>query len=327
MNVALIGAGGIGQKRAANLAGSTLVVCCDSVLERAEGIARRHPGAAATTDWKAAVARPDIDIVIISTTHEMLPQIGQAAATTGKHILMEKPGARRASELDRLAATAQTTGSLVRIGFNHRYHRAFRKARTIFDSGVLGTPYLVRARYGHGGRIGYEKEWRAEPNVSGGGEAIDQGVHLIDLARWFLGEFPGVQGCVRTFFWNMPVEDNAFFLLQSASGGVASLHASWTEWKNLFSFELFCRNGKLEVSGLGGSYGTETLRHYQMLPQMGPPETTIYEYPTADDSWEHEFLAFLEDIQLKRQPQPGIADAQAALRIVEQVYASKEQQP
>lgn len=322
--VALVGAGGIGQKRAANLAGATLVVCCDSILERAEGIARRHPGATATTDWKSVVARTDIDIVIVSTTHDMLPRIGEAAAVHGKHLLIEKPGARRAEELDRLAATAQETGSLIRLGFNHRYHRAIQKARALFDSGVLGDPFYIRGRYGHGGRIGYEKEWRAVPEVSGGGEAIDQGIHLIDLARWFLGDFPKVQGCVQTFFWNMPVEDNAFFLLQSSSGSVASLHASWTEWKNLFSFEIFCRNGKLEISGLGGSYGTESLRYYQMLPEMGPPDTVIYEYPAPDDSWEREFSDFLEDIRLKRQPRPGIADAQAALRIIEQIY--KEQQ-
>jgi predicted dehydrogenase len=323
--VAIIGAGMIGQKRAANLGGASLVACCDSVLARAEAITSRHPGAVASTDWKAVVARPDIDIVIISVTHDILPVIGAAAAANGKHVLIEKPAARRAAELDPMAAAAKATGALVRIGFNHRYHRAFQKARAIFDSGVLGEPYLVRGRYGHGGRIGYESEWRAVPDVSGGGEAIDQGVHLIDLARWFLGDFPTVQGCVRTFFWNMPVEDNAFFLLQTATGCVASLHASWTEWKNLFSFEFFCRNGKLEVSGLGGSYGIESLRHYQMSPEMGPPETAIYEYPMADDSWEQEFRAFLDDIRLKRQPQPGIVDAQAALRIVEQVY--KEKQP
>jgi predicted dehydrogenase len=213
---------------------------------------------------------------------------------------------------------------LVRVGYNHRFHRAFEKARTIFDSGVLGAPNLVRGRYGHGGRPGYDKEWRAVPEVSGGGEAIDQGVHLIDLARWFLGDFSKVQGTMRTFFWDMPVEDNAFFLLETASGCVASLHASWTEWKNLFSFELFCKNGKLEVTGLGGSYGVETLKHYQMLPQMGPPDTFIYEYPMADDSWDREFRTFLEDIELNRQPQPGLADAQAALRIVEHVYNQEQ---
>jgi predicted dehydrogenase len=321
--VAIVGAGTIGQKRAANLAGCELAVAADLILDRAQTLASRHAGATATTDWKAAVNRRDVDIVIVATPHHLLAEVATIAAGAGKHVLIEKPGARRAAELDAVAEVAQDAGALVRIGFNHRYHPALLKAREIFDSGVLGPPYLVRGRYGHGGRIGYETEWRADPLISGGGEAIDQGIHLIDLARWFLGDFSRVNGCTRTFFWKMPVEDNAFFLLETPTGSVASLHVSWTEWKNLFSFELLCRNGKLEVSGLGGSYGVERLHHYQMFEEMGPPETTIYEYPMPDKSWKAEFLDFLEDILMKRPPEPGIADAQASLRVVESIYEAQ----
>jgi predicted dehydrogenase len=207
------------------------------------------------------------------------------------------------------------------VGFNHRFHRAFRKAREIFESGALGEMMFIRGRYGHGGRPGYEREWRADPRRSGGGELLDQGSHLIDLARWFLGDFENVRGAACTYFWDMPVEDNAFLLLETAIGQVAFLHASWTEWKNTFSFEICGRHGKLEISGLGGSYGTERLAYYRMLPQMGPPETSAWEYPMADDSWETEFAEFVEDIRAGRQPEPGLLDAQAALRIVERVYA------
>ncbi len=237
--------------------------------ERAENLARLYPGAQVTTEAESAAASSAVDLVIVATTHDVLAPLAARAASAGKHVLLEKPGARYAAELDPVAEAARSTGVLVRVGFNHRYHRAFRKARAILDTGALGEPMFVRARYGHGGRPGYEKEWRAVPDISGGGEAIDQGVHLIDLARWFLGEFVDVQGAAPTFYWNMPVEDNAFFLLRTVSGRVAFLHASWTEWKNLFSFEYSGRCGKLEITGLGGSYGTERLAHYQMLPENG----------------------------------------------------------
>jgi len=320
MRVAIIGCGLIGQKRARALPqGWSLALCCDQVRDRAENLARLYPGAQVTTDAESAAASSGVGLVIVATTHDALAPLAARAARAGKHVLVEKPGARCAAELDPIANAAQSTGVLVRVGFNHRYHRAFRKARAILDTGQLGEPMFVRARYGHGGRPGYEKEWRAVLDVSGGGEAIDQGVHLVDLARWFLGEFVDIQGAAPTFYWNMPVEDNAFFLLRTASGRVAFLHASWTEWKNLFSFEYSGRCGKLEIAGLGGSYGTERLAYYQMLPGMGPPETTIYEYPAADDSWEAEMADFSEDIRLQRTPSPGIADAQAALRIAEQV--------
>lgn len=310
----------MGHKRARALAGAHPALCCDPVLERAQVLAASTPGARVVADWREAAVAPDIDLAIVATTHDMLAPVAALAASAGKHVLIEKPGARRAAELDAVAEAASRTGALVRVGYNHRAHRALRKAHDMAASGAVGELMFVRGRYGHGGRPGYDREWRANSAFSGGGELIDQGVHLIDLARWFLGEFTCTRGSVPTFFWDMPVEDNAFLLLETERKQVAFLHASWTEWKNLFSVEIYGRTGKLEITGLGGSYGTERLAFYEMLPEMGPPPTQIWEYPMPDNSWETEFQDFLHDIRLGRQPSPGIADAQAVLRVVESVY-------
>jgi len=320
--VAIVGCGLIGQKRARMLERGALRVACDADGGRAAALAVPY-GAEASTDWQATVGRDDVDVVIVATPHDALAPITAAAAGHGKHVLVEKPAARTARELDAVRDAVGRTGAKVRVGFNHRYHRAFRQARAIVDDGGVGPLTHVRARYGHGGRLGYEREWRFVPAISGGGEAIDQGMHLVDLARWFLGDFDLIAGAMPTYFWDAPVEDNAFFLLRTPSGQVASLHASWTEWKNLFSFEIFGRTGKLEISGLGGSYGVERLAHYAMTPELGPPPTTIWEYPMADDSWEAEYAAFLDDIRLDRVPDPGFEDAAAALAIVERVYAAE----
>lgn len=321
MNVAIVGCGLMGQKRARALAGCELIACADLVLERAESLARSVPGSTAYRDWRAAVDRPDVDIVVVSTTHNMLAEITSGAILAGKHVLVEKPAARRAAELDPLIVEAEKAGVAVRVGFNHRYHPAFRQARLLLDSGAVGELLYVRGRYGHGGRLGYDTEWRAQPDLSGGGVLIDQGVHLIDLARWVLGEIVGVDGYAQTYFWKMPVEDNGFLLLKTARSQVAFLHMSCTEWKNQFSFEIVGSNGKLEVTGLGGSYGIERLAFYHKLPQMGPPETTIWEYPMADNSWEVEFTELVEDIRINRQPSANLHDARAALAIVESIYA------
>ena len=320
MNVVIIGCGLIGQKRAQTLAGCRLVACVDLVLEKAEKLAKQFSGAVALTDWRAAINRPDVDIVIISTLHVTLAEIGLAAVQAGKHVLLEKPAGRHSSELEPVIAAAKKSNALVRVGFNHRYHRAFRKARELVDADALGELMFIRARYGHGGRVGYDKEWRAQPELSGGGELIDQGVHLIDLARWFLGDFSDVQGHAHTYFWDMPVDDNGFLLLKTPKKQTAFLHASCTEWKNLFSFEIYGRNGKIDINGLGGSYGVERITHYKMSPAMGPPETFAWEYPMTDNSWEVEFAEFLEDIRLKRQPVAGLKEAHAALQIVEEIY-------
>jgi predicted dehydrogenase len=318
--VAIVGCGLIGGKRASALGGARLVACADLDLARADALARRAPGALATADWREAIAAPGVDIVIVATTNEHLASVGRAAIDAGKHVLIEKPAARTVAEIDPLIAAAAHRGVQVRVGFNHRYHPAFQQARALLDAGVAGDLMFLRGRYGHGGRVGYEQEWRADPERSGGGELIDQGVHLIDLARWVLGEFPTIDGFARTYFWQMPVDDNAFLLLRTAREQAAMLHVSCTEWKNLFSFEIYGKLAKLHIEGLGGSYGVERLSYYKMLPEMGPPETTIWEYPRGDQSWALEFAEFLEDVRLGRTPSAGLADARAALHVVEEIY-------
>lgn len=321
MNYAIIGCGLIGKKRLAGLpADSKLAVACDTNLSRAEELVKLAQSGKAIADFKIAVADPQVDAVIVATINSALGEVSAAAIRAGKHVIVEKPAGISAKQLDELIALAEKHGVCVRVGFNHRYHPAFIKAREIYKSGVMGELMFIRARYGHGGRIGYDQEWRAAPKLSGGGELIDQGIHLIDLAGWFLGEFKKVDGHATTYFWKMPVDDNAFLSLQTVKGQTAWLHVSCTEWKNLFSFEIYGRHTKLAIEGLGGSYGVEKLIHYQMKPEMGIPDTTVYEFPGADESWKIEMTKFEEDIHAKRTPDAGLAEARSALQIVETIY-------
>ena len=325
MNYAIIGCGLIGKKRLAGLpAGSKLVVACDTNLARAGELVKSAQAGRAVADFKKAVTDPQVEAVIVATVNAALAEVSGAAISAGKHVLVEKPAGVSVEQIDELIALAKPQGVCVRVGFNHRYHPAFRKAREIFESGVLGELMFIRARYGHGGRVGYDREWRADPKLSGGGELIDQGIHLIDLASWFLGEFKKIDGHLATYFWHMPVDDNAFLSLRTARGQTAWLHVSCTEWKNLFSFEIYGRHAKLHIEGLGGSYGVEKLSHYQMKPEMGPPDTKLYEFPGPDESWRNELIEFEKDIQSKRKPDAGLAQALAALRVVGKIYRKSE---
>jgi len=320
LGVAIVGCGLIGIKRADTLDDLVLRACVDVDPVKAEAMASRFQGCRPMTDWRDAVNDKQVGVVIVATPHNSLAEITAGAIAAGCHVLVEKPAARFMAELDPLIKMAKRQNVLVRVGFNHRCHRSFQKMREIVDAGEIGELMFLRARYGHGGRLGYEQEWRAQPELSGGGELIDQGVHLIDLARWFLGDFSEVDGFAHTFYWDMPVDDNAFMLLRTEDQRTAFLHVSCTEWKNTFSFELYGRNGKLQVDGLGGSYGVERLTWYKMLPEMGPPETLSWEYPMRDNSWQVEMNQFRQDIELGRQPQPGLTDAVAVLQIVESLY-------
>ena len=323
VSFAIVGCGLIGKKRASALAkvpGTTLAYACDLDPARASDVAQIHPGCVSSTDFKVAIADLRVTAVIVSTLNSSLAPIALAAVEAGKHVMLEKPGALGPAELRTLQGAAASRGVSVRIGYNHRFHPALQKAREIVDSGALGPLMFLRGRYGHGGRKGYDREWRADPKLSGGGELIDQGVHLIDLAAWFLGDFVTVEGHASTLFWDMKVDDNAFLSLRTASGQTAWLHVSCTEWKNMFSLEIYGRDGKLSIDGLGGSYGTERLTYYKMLPQMGPPETAMWEYPSGDTSWALETSAFVEDIRTGRPPSPGLQEGIRILDIVQTIY-------
>jgi predicted dehydrogenase len=320
IRVGIIGCGLIGHKRAKALGNDgVLVACADIDPQRAKALAGSD--AKSFAEWRQLLALPEVDLVIVATLHDSLAEITLAAVNAGKHVLVEKPAARCPIELEPVIVAAKEKSKLVRVGFNHRYHRAMRKAKELVDSGALGELMFLRARYGHGGRVGYDREWRANPALSGGGELKDQGPHLTDLSRWFFNaEFPEVEGFASTYYWDMPVDDNGFMLLKTAKKQAAFLHASCTEWKNLFSIEIYGRDGKLEISGLGGSYGVERLTWYKMLPQMGPPETTAWEYPMGDDSWAVEMAEFYEDIRKNRQPAAGLTDAYESLKIIQRIY-------
>ena len=319
---AIVGCGLIGRKRLGSLGAGQLSVACDLEISRAEELVATAGHGRATADLDEALHDSAVDAVVVSALNSSLAPIARKAIVAGKHTLIEKPAGVSVAQIDELIELSHEHGVQVRVGYNHRFHPGLLKARELIDAGAIGPLMFLRGRYGHGGRVGYDREWRADPKLSGGGELIDQGVHLIDLAHWFLGEFSRVEGHVETYYWDMPVDDNAFLSLRTAAGQTAWLHVSCSEWKNLFSLEIYGRDGKLQIDGLGGSYGLEHLTFYKMLPKMGPPETTTMDFPDGDNSWSLEMQAFLEDIKQMRTPVPGLKEARAALEVVEKIYGS-----
>ena len=318
--VGIVGCGLIGKKRAKALAPNGKLIACTDINPLQAQSLSKVTGARIYPSWRELVSLKEIEVVIVATNHDSLALITKVAAENGKHVLVEKPGAKNISEIDSVISIAKKNKVKIHVGFNHRFHNSLLKARELIDSGEIGDLMFLRGRYGHGGRVGYEREWRADPKLSGGGEIIDQGAHLIDLSRWFLGDINNIQGFACNYFWNMPVEDNGFMMLKTLKNKVAFLQASCTEWKNLFSFEIYGKLGKIDLSGLGGSYGLEKITLYKMLPEMGPPETITWEYPMADRSWETEISNFFEKIYLDQDPTISLIDARAVLVVIENIY-------
>jgi predicted dehydrogenase len=323
LGVGIVGAGLIGHKRAAALRPQDRLLGATDVSGQAAATLVAAHGGEACADLAALLAL-EPDVVVVAVSHDALAPIAREALAAGAHVLIEKPAGRSRAEVETLIAAAAAAGRHVKVGFNHRFHPGIARAVAQVHSGEHGELMHLRARYGHGGRIGYDREWRTDPARSGAGELIDQGMHLLDLSHWLAGPLPVHSALLRTQFWDTAVEDNAALILgeaDSTSAPWAMLHVSWTEWKNLFSLEIYCRRAKLTVDGLVRSYGPQTLRIYRMSPQLGPPELEEVAFEDIDHSWEAEWDHFARVIGGEGELLGDLADAHYAWCCVEGAYA------
>ncbi|MBI2888535.1 MAG: Gfo/Idh/MocA family oxidoreductase [Candidatus Liptonbacteria bacterium] len=331
ISIALIGAGGIGKiwsdafKKSSSCVFNA-VVDVDAV--KAKAIADAFPGAVAYSDLKEALTKGDFEAVVIATPHAFLAPVSKAALEAGKHVLCEKPAGVSSAEVAENIAAAGKANRVYMIGFNHRYHPAYMRAKEIADKGEIGKIICVRARYGFGGRPGYEKEWRFNKKVSGGGELIDQGMHMIDMARWFMGDFTDVKGFAENLYWGGEVEDNGFLLLRTADKRVAQIHVSWTNWEWVHSFEIFGTKGYLSIDGLDKRYrGPEKLTVGKVDPQSGkfPVETTTaFAEEKKEDSFARELEEFAAVIGGRTELKAKGEDVVEVLKIVERIYADSK---
>jgi predicted dehydrogenase len=271
----------------------------------------------------------DVDVVFVCTPNNLTPEVTVHALERGRHVFCEKPPGRALDDIRRIRAAEQANVHAKLIfGFNHRHHPGITEAKAIADSGLLGEILNLRGVYGKSGGDTFEQSWRNDPAVGGGGILLDQGIHMLDLFRFFCGEFEEVLGMTATSFWNIPMEDNAFVLLRSARGQVAMLHSTATSWKHTFRLEITLEKGYLTISGLlskTGSYGRETLLIGRKpargeMVSLGNPreEMTYYD---ADPSWDIEVQHLVECIREDRPVSKGTSlDALRVMEIVDEVY-------
>ena len=326
--VAIIGAGLQARRRLPAIVEDRdyeVALIVDRKEEKAASLANALDAEVAT-DWRAAVGNKEIAVVIVLTYPDSHASISVAAMEAGKDVLCEKPLSRTEEEAEAMIATASRTGRILKCGFNHRFHPAVLEAHRLFSAGHIGEPVFGRARYGIAGREGLEREWRSDPKVVSGGQLMEQGIHLVDLFRWFFGDMDQVTGMTAANHWPLPppLEDNGFVLMQSQAGVICSLHSSLTQWINLFEFEVYGSRGSLSISGLGASYGVEKLTISEHDPK-GPFASRIIEYRGGDSSWKSEWDEFARAIAQRSQPLGNGVDGLRAMRIVNAAYAASRE--
>jgi predicted dehydrogenase len=264
---------------------------------------------------------------VICTPTKFHAPAALAALRAGKHVLCEKPLARSSMEAEEVVEAAETRGLVLKTGFNYRYMEHVRKTKDLIAKGAIGPLYCLRCRYGHGGRPDYEKHWCTDQELSGGGVLLEQGIHVIDLVRYLFDEPTQVLAETSRWFWDFPeVEDNCFLLLKTRQSLRAQVHISWTQWVNIFSLEIFGKDGYLQLSGRDGHYGPQRLIWGKRQLDHSRPKEEVFEFPAPDDSWNREWDDFIAAVQTGREPMGGGTDSMQALRLIDAAYESSRQQ-
>jgi len=247
----LIGCGEIGRLRAAAIertSGVRLAAVSDIDPERAGSIAKPH-SASIDRDWRELIRRPELNAVIVSTPPSMHAEMVVAALGAGKHVLCEKPLGRSVEECRIMVEAARTSNRFLATGFNYRFYPSVEKARALLDSGIIGELDHVRSYTGYSAKD-HNHAWLHDAEVMGGGSLRDNGIHLLDLTCYFLGDVAEIQGAASGGIWNFrKCEDNGYALLRSATGKMASVESSWTEWRGYrFQVELHGNRGCIRIS-------------------------------------------------------------------------------
>lgn len=267
------------------------------------------------------------DIVFVCTPNVYAPEISVRSLQAGKHVFCEKPPGRDLADIKAIRDAVSGDSKLM-FGFNHRFHPAVLKAKAIIEAGRLGKLVNLRGVYGKSGGANYRESWRNDKTVSGGGILLDQGIHMLDLFRFFAGDFEHVKCFGTNSYWQCAVEDNAFVILSNGRGQNAALHSSATLWKHTFRIDITLEQGYMVVEGLlskSGSYGREHLvvakRQFEdEAAAIGNPAEEVT-YFDRDLSWELEIAEFLrcidEDVPVTIS---SSEDAYRVMEIIDRAY-------
>lgn len=287
-----------------------------------------YPDVKCSTDWRDVISS-DVDAVFVATPNSITPVAVVEALKAGKHVFSEKPPGRTVEDIENIIRVEREhPNRKLKFGFNHRYHAGIQEAKRITEGGRLGHLLWMRGIYGKAGGLGFENVWRSKKETAGGGILLDQGIHMLDLFRFFCGDFVDIKSMVSTSYWPIDVEDNAFALLRDTHGRVAMLHSSSTQWKHRFNLELYMTEGYLCVNGILSStrsYGDETItvarNRFDEGFAVGKPTEEVVYFDT-DPSWELEVQDFVDSCMNGTPVEYGTSED--ALNVMKLVYAIYE---
>lgn len=324
-NVGIIGFGKMGQIRK-----EIIDSIPDCTLKWVADIKTVENDTRFTKDSEAIFNDSEVDIVFISTPNYLTKDLIIKGLDSKKHIFCEKPpGISVGQIMEIIEAEKRNPECKLMVGFNHRQHQSVIEAKRLIDTGKFGNILWMRGRYGKSVDENFFNTWRAKKDYAGGGILMDQGIHMLDLFLMFCGDFEEVKAICSDLYWHSDIEDNVFAILKNSKGQVASLHSTMTQWRHLFSFEIFMERGYIVINGLvtpSRAYGKETLSIAEdrtSSPQAIWTSEKKVEF-TTDNSFNEEVKTFIEAINSPTPISiPNTVDALKVMKLVEMIYASR----
>lgn len=251
MRVGVIGAGKVGTLRIQTVKENpeTELTAIFDISENAARAAADGTDAKAVSELDAFLDLP-MDAVIVSTPPHLHERAAIGALRRGRHVFCEKPLSNSVEGGRRIVDAAIAEKRVLAVGFNLRYYPFVKFARDAVDRGKIGKIDHVRVYGGHNGLHNFSGDWQYKMPESGGGAMMDIGIHMSDLARYFLGEVTQVSGVMSESVYGLTgSEDNAVAVFTSPDGIPATYHATWTEWKGYKTFvEIYGDKGMVRGS-------------------------------------------------------------------------------
>ncbi|PYS06471.1 MAG: gfo/Idh/MocA family oxidoreductase [Acidobacteria bacterium] len=325
INVGIVGFGKMGQIRfdAVMRTGCGRVV---AVADPDRAKFKRLSRVRMYTEGHDLIQDPSVEAVFICTPNYQNRPLTIQALRAGKHVFCEKPPAFTASEVEEIIAAENASGKKLMYGFNHRHHESVKKAKELVDSGAYGRILWMRGRYGKSVDQSFYGDWRSKKEFAGGGIMLDQGIHMLDLFLMLGGDFEEVHAFVSNLYWKLDVEDNVFATFRNRNGIVASLHSTMTQWRHLFSLEIFLEKGYIVINGLltpSGTYGAEAMTIAKNRTTAPAATWSDEEHITfeIDNSWASEIENFFDAIKSDMPVSVGTSsDALRLMRLIDKIY-------